>query len=82
MESIIVALITGGLALVGVVITNASANKQIENNLRIAQAVTDTKIESLTEEVRKHNEFAMKIPTIETRVTTLEREMHDIKHKN
>lgn len=82
MESIIVALITGGLALVGVVITNMSANKQIENNLRIAQAVTDTKIESLTEEVRKHNEFAMKIPTIETRVTTLEREMHDIKNKN
>lgn len=82
MESIIVALITGGLALVGVVITNMSANKQIENNLRIAQAVTDTKIESLTEEVRKHNEFAMKIPTIETRVTTLEREMHDIKHKS
>ena len=79
MESIIVAIITGGLALVGVVITNVSANKTIENNLRVAQAVTDTKIESLTEEVRKHNDFAMKIPSIETRVGTLEREMHDLK---
>ena len=79
MESIIVAIITGGLALVGVVITNASANKQIENNLRVAQAVTDTKIESLTEEVRKHNDFAVKIPAIETRVSTLEREVHEIK---
>lgn len=81
MESIIVAIITGGLALVGVVITNVSANKTIENNLRIAQAVTDTKIENLTEEVRKHNDFAMKIPSIETRVSTLEREVHEIKVK-
>lgn len=81
MESIIVAIITGGLALVGVVITNVSANKTIENNLRVAQAVTDTKIESLTEEVRKHNDFAMKIPSIETRVSTLEREVHEIKVK-
>ena len=81
MESIIASIITGVLALMGVVITNISANKTIENNLRIAQAVTDTKIENLTEEVRKHNDFALKIPTIETRVTTLEREVHDLKNR-
>lgn len=81
MESIIVAIITGGLALVGVVITNVSSNKTIENNLKVAQAVTDTKLESLTDEVRKHNEFAIKIPTLETRVNTLEREVHEIKAK-
>lgn len=81
MESIIASIITGVLALMGVVITNISANKTIENNLRIAQAVTDTKIENLTEEVRKHNDFALKIPTIETRVTTLEREVHDLKSR-
>lgn len=81
MESIIVAIITGGLALVGVVITNISSNKTIENNLKVAQAVTDTKLESLTDEVRKHNEFAIKIPTLETRVNTLEREVHEIKAK-
>lgn len=81
MESIIVSLITGGLALIGVVITNVSSNKAIENNLKVAQAVTDTKLESLTEEVRKHNEFAVKIPTLETRVITLEREVHELKLK-
>lgn len=81
MESIIVAIITGGLALIGVVITNMSSNKTIENNLRVAQAVTDTKIENLCEEVRKHNEFAMKIPAIETKIVALEREVHEIKNK-
>ena len=81
METIITALITGGLALIGVIITNASSNKAIENNLKIAQAVTDTKIENLTEEVRKHNDFALKIPVIENRVTQLEREMHEVKSK-
>ena len=81
MENIIVSIITGGMALVGVIITNMMSNKQIENNLKVAQAITDTKLESLTEEVRKHNEFAIKIPTLETRVGTLEREVHEIKAK-
>ena len=55
MEYIITALITGGLSLVGVIITNVSSSKKIEAQLMTAQAVTDTKIETLTEEVRKHN---------------------------
>lgn len=81
MENILISIITGGLALVGVIITNVSSNKAIENNLKVAQAVTDTKLESLTEEVRKHNEFAIKVPTLETRINTLEREMHELKVK-
>jgi hypothetical protein len=73
MESIIVAMITGGLALVGVIITNISANKSIEQKLVTAQAVTDTKIENLTEEVRKHNTFADRITALEVKVDALER---------
>lgn len=79
MESIIVAIITGGLALIGVIISNVSANKTIENNLKIAQAVTDTKLEALTEEVRKHNNFAVKIPVIENRLTNIENELAELK---
>lgn len=79
MESIIVATITGGLALIGVIISNVSANKTIENNLKIAQAVTDTKLEALTEEVRKHNNFAVKIPVIENRLTNIENELAELK---
>ena len=68
MESIIVALITGGMALVGVVITNISSNRKIEQQLVTAQAVTDAKIENLTEEVRKHNSFADRITTPKSRI--------------
>ena len=60
MESIIVAIITGGLTLLGTIISNISSNKKIETNLKIQQAVTDTKIEALTSEVREHNNFAKK----------------------
>ena len=52
MESIIVALITGGLSLIGVIITSRSNGKKVQQQLEIAQAVTDTKIEELTREVR------------------------------
>lgn len=79
MESIIVAIITGGLALIGVIVSNMSANKTIENNLKIAQAITDTKLEALTEEVRKHNNFAVKIPVIENRLTNIENELAELK---
>ena len=52
MESIIVALITGVLSLVGVVITNTAAARRTENKITTAQAVTDTKLDELTREVR------------------------------
>lgn len=71
METIITAIITGGLALIGVIITNFTSNKRIEQQLAIAQAVTDTKIQALTDEVKKHNGFAERIPTLEIRLDYL-----------
>ena len=79
MESIVSALIAGGLALIGVIITNLSSNKQIEQKILTAQAVTDTKLENLKEEVRKHNDFAGRIPVIETRLDNLEKEVGALK---
>lgn len=73
MESIITAIITGGLALCGVVITNLSSNKKIETQLMTNQAVTNAKIENLTEEVKKHNSFGDRITRLETKVELLER---------
>ena len=73
MESIITAIITGGLALCGVIITNLSSNKKIEAQLMTNQAVTNAKIESLTEEVKKHNTFGDRITRLETKVELLER---------
>ena len=68
MEQIIIALITAGLSLVGVMITNYFNNKslsdKVTHQLEVAQAVTDTKIEELTREVRTHNNFAQRIPVM------------------
>lgn len=72
METILAAVITGGLALAGVIVTNISSNKKIETKLMIAQGITDTKIDNLTEEVKRHNGFADKIPKLEARVDNIE----------
>lgn len=73
MESIIVAIITGGVSVLCVIITSISANKKIEQQLVTNQAVTTAKIESLTEEVKKHNSFGDRITRLETKVELLER---------
>lgn len=68
MEAIISACITGGLALVGILITNVMSNKAIENKLVTGQAVTDEKIDQLRKEVEKHNNVVEKVPVLEARV--------------
>ena len=59
-EAIIVALITGTLTLIGVLISNSRA-----------QAVTDTKLEELTREVREHNGFARRLPVVEHQIENI-----------
>lgn len=77
-EAIAVALITGGLSLVGVVITCLITSKKSEKAAAVAQAVTETKLEDLTREVREHNNFAQKVPQITQRVNDLERRVGDL----
>ena len=77
-EAIAVALITGGLSLVGVVITCLITSKKSEKAAAVAQAVTETKLEDLTREVREHNNFAQKVPQITQRVCDLERRVGDL----
>ena len=71
-EAIIVALITGGLSLVGVVVTCYATAKKNEQNAAVAQAVTETKIEELTREVREHNNFAKRMPVVESDLKKLD----------
>lgn len=78
MESIIVAIITGGLSLIGVIITNAKSSKDIEHKLSVQQAVTDTKIEELTREVRTHNNFAQRVPVIEEQIKVINHRISDL----
>ena len=81
MQEVLVALITGGLALVGVVITNAAGNRRAEEKLRIAQAVTDAKIDELTREVRKHNGFAEKMPVIQEQIKVINHRIADLENE-
>ena len=78
MESIIVAIITGVLSLVGVVLSNMAASRKTEASIRISQAVTDTKIEELTREVREHNNFAKRMPVVEEQIKTINRRIGNL----
>lgn len=80
MESIIGSIITGGLALVGVVFSNLSNNKKIENTLSTQQAVTDTKLEELTREVRAHNNFAQRVPVLEEQIKVANNRIKDLEN--
>ena len=67
MNEIIVALITGGVTLVGVLLSNQKA-----------QAVTETKIEELTREVREHNNFARRVPVVEEQIKVINHRIEDL----
>lgn len=69
-EGIIIAIITGAITLLGVIISNNAHD-----------AVTDQKIEELTREVREHNEFAKRIPVIENDIKTLYKRVDEVKSK-
>ena len=82
MNEIIVALITGGLALVGTIISGRNTvdkvNRTMMQNLSTSQAVTDTKIEELTREVREHNNFARRVPVLEEQMRVANHRIQDL----
>lgn len=71
-EAIVVALITGAVSLIGTIITVILTNSKTVQEMRISQAVTDTKIEELTREVRKHNGFGERLPVVEEQIKALD----------
>jgi TolA-binding protein len=80
LESIVVAIITGGLALVGVVISNNAAADKTQTQISTAQAVTDTKLEELTREVREHNNFAKRVPVLEEQIKVANHRIEDLEN--
>lgn len=77
-EAVLVAIISGGLALMGTVITVLAAGKKTDENLKITQAVTNTKIEELTREVREHNNFARRMPVVEEQIKVINHRLQDL----
>lgn len=80
--AIVPPLITGVLALVGVVITSHSTAKKMQTNLERNQAVTETKIEELTREVREHNGFARRMPVVEEQIKVINHRIKDLEDEN
>lgn len=74
-NSILVALISGAFTLTGVIVSNMLARKKTEQAMAVSQAVTDTRIEELTREVREHNHFATRMPVLEQRLKTVEKKV-------
>ena len=81
-EDIIVALITGGLSLIGVVFTCLATAKKNEAAIKVSQAVTETKLEELTREVRLHNNFAQRMPVVEEQIKVINHRLQDLEHPN
>ena len=69
-EAIVVALITGGLTLAGVIAANGKS-----------QAVMETKLEELTREVRQHNNFARRMPVVEEQIKFINHRLRDLEQK-
>ena len=67
MESIIVALVSGGVTLLGVLIANSRS-----------QAVMEAKLQELTREVREHNNFAKRMPVVEEKISVINHRVKDL----
>lgn len=81
-DGVVIAIITGVLTLIGTIITVIAGNQKTNENLKISQAVTDTKIEELTREVREHNNFARRMPVVEEQIKVINHRIDDLEDEN
>ena len=81
MVSVVAAVITGVLTLIGVIVTNISGNRSLQTKLERNQAVMDTRLEELTREVREHNHFAIRVPVMEEKIRVLEHRMKKLENR-
>ena len=81
-DGIIIAIISAvGSLIVGIVsavISAKATGNDVQKKLEIQMAVTDTKLDELTREVRKHNDFAKRIPVIETKISVADHRIDDL----
>lgn len=81
-DGIIIAIITSVLTLAGTIITVFAGMSKTGKNIEVAQAVTDTKIEELTREVRAHNNFAQRMPVVEEQIKAINHRIDDLEAKS
>lgn len=81
-DAVLVAVISGAcsmiVGIVSAVISAKATGNDVQKKMEITQAVTDTKLEELTREVRKHNGFAERIPVIEEKIAVANHRIEDL----
>ena len=93
MDGIVIALIGAGASIIveiivflGVIVNNKKSsekiNTEIQHKLETQQAVTDTKLDELTREVREHNGFAKRMPVVEEQIRVINHRLKDLEHHN
>ncbi len=80
--AIIVSIITGVFTLVGTIIAVVAGNTSTKQQIRVQQAVMDTKLEALTAEVKKHNSFAERMPVVEEQIKVINHRIEDLEKKS
>lgn len=79
-EAVIVALITAGATIVGNILISRKSAQDMTHKLETHQAVTDTKLEELTREVRAHNNFAQRMPVVENDIKNIKGTVQQLQH--
>lgn len=80
-SSIVVALITGGVTLIGTAMTVRAGNRKTQEMLKLNQAIQEERITELTREVRRHNGFAERIPRVEAKMEDFEKRVEKLEEK-
>ena len=77
-DAILVAIITGGLSLLGIIYSSGKSASKVDAKLDKQQAVIETKLNELTREVREHNNFARRVPVVEEQIKVINRRIEDL----
>lgn len=80
-DTIIATLITAAATILVVIFQNRATQNKVTSEIEKHQAVTDTKVDELTREVREHNNFARRVPVIEEQIKVINHRMADLEAK-
>lgn len=80
-DALIVGLISAIVTLVCTILTSKATRDKLTSEINIKQAVTDTKLQNLTDEVKRHNNFAMRMPVVEEQIRVANHRLDDLERK-
>lgn len=80
-DAIVVGIIAAVASIIAAVLTSRSTQNKVQTELHEQNAVQNVKIDHLTEEVRKHNDFAQRIPVLEEKVKVANNRISDLERK-